>query len=354
MSLINQMLRDLEARRAAERRQQSGGLFSGLASGTSTTKGTRWLPRLFAVLITLLLVLVAFLAWQRFMVPTPSVATVQTPSPAKAEQALDTPTAHPQPALTLPTTVESPVQTTLTPPVETQPAREPAPPAPVTPTPAKPIVARSQSLEPALTGESGRIEKHLRPLSLSQQAEKAFQQGINRLREGNTASAESSLREALRLDNEHLQARETLGAMLLGAGRVIEAAEVLEAGRRFFARNPTLALLMARIQVEQSDLSGAITTLEQNLHAASARADYIAFLAALYQRALRFNDSIASYQRALGIETGQGSWWAGLAISLENAGRSADALKAYQRAAALALPPKLARYVQERLQVLAQ
>lgn len=359
MSLINQMLRDLESRRAAERRQQSGGIFSGLTSGTTMTAHPRWLTLLASGVIGLLLILVAYLAWQRFVKPPTPIAAVQTPGNVVSAQVAPTAVAPGATPVT-PEPIQAPAQVPVEP-GSTSPQAVSSTPAPaatvsvVAPAPDKASTKKphTQETEPEPAAESAFIEKTPRPLSLTQQADKAYQQGIAYLREGKSAAAESSLRDALRLDQEHLQARETLSAMLLGAGRIVEASQILEAGRRFFSRNPTLALLMSRIQVEQGDLSNAIITLEQNLTAGATRSDYLAFLAALYQRALRYNDSITAYQQALGLEPAQGSSWAGLAISLENAGRANDALKAYQQAAANTLPPQLVRYVQSRLQALA-
>jgi Putative Zn-dependent protease, contains TPR repeats len=196
------------------------------------------------------------------------------------------------------------------------------------------------------------VEKTVRPPTPQLQAETEYQRGVNALRGGNQAAAETALRTALRLDGEHLLARETLAAVLLGAGRLIEADEVLEQGRRQFARNPTLALLLARLRVEQGQTGAAVTILEQTLHAATARADYLAFLAALYQRELRYEESIESYGRALALQPQQASWWVGMGISLENAGRRADAVKAYEQAAAGALPPQLQDHVRNRLKAL--
>lgn len=379
MSLINDMLRDLEARRAAER-QPPPGLLRGLGAAAGNSRRHRTL--LFALLAALVLLagVVAWLAWARYTTPQP-VANTQLPAPtAAAAQTVPTaPVASAEPssppttntdasatsmAATTAGTVEpasvaegsGAAQATSTPPVATTVAAVPTPPMPKPetriPKPAaeRPVTvaAPTPPVEPAPMA----MEKKIRPPSPQQQAEGEYQRGVSALRAGNHAAAESAFRNALHLDGEHLLARETLAAMLLGAGRLIEADEVLEQGRRLFGRNPTLALLLARLRVEQNQIGAAVTILEQSLHAATARADYLAFLAALYQRELRYDDSIESYGRALALQPQQASWWAGMGISLENAGRRADAIKAYEQAAAGQLPPQLQDHVRSRLKAL--
>lgn len=353
MSLINDMLRDLEARRAAEQRLPAG-MLRGVG-GHAAARGTR--RYLFIVLMITLLVLaaaVAWLAWQRYGTTPPAVAAapaVTTPAPSAAPTpapvveaapanvaaVVDTPT--PPPAMPTPPAAAAEPKPALAIAEPRSAKRDTAPPA-------------TQTVKPEPEAALAAVEITARPPSPQQQAENEYQRGVSALRGGNTAAAETAFRTALRLDSEHLLARETLAAMLLGAGRLIEADEILEQGRRFFARNPTLALLLARLRVEQGQIGAAVTLLEQSLHGATTRPDYLAFLAALYQRELRYDESIESYGRALALQPQQASWWVGMGISLENAGRRADAIKAYEQAAAGALPPQLQEHVRSRLQAL--
>lgn len=361
MSLINDMLRDLEARRATEQRVPAGLLH---ATGHAAPAHSPRRLLLIALTLTLLLLAaaVAWLAWQRYSTPAPAVAVAPAIAPVPALPPTSTPAPDPVADGSAPAVTETPAPAAVEPPPMAAPAPEVAPVASVaaaTPPPevAPPVVIRPAAEpvpRPAARPASApvAVEKTVRPPTPQLQAETEYQRGVNALRGGNQAAAETALRTALRLDGEHLLARETLAAVLLGAGRLIEADEVLEQGRRQFARNPTLALLLARLRVEQGQTGAAVTILEQTLHAATARADYLAFLAALYQRELRYEESIESYGRALALQPQQASWWVGMGISLENAGRRADAVKAYEQAAAGALPPQLQDHVRNRLKAL--
>jgi len=357
MSLINDMLRDLEARRATEQRVPAG-----LLRAAGHAAPARGRPRLLLIAVTLILLLlataVAWLAWQRYTTPAPATAVAPVIAPVPALPPTTMPAAEPTPAPAGTATAAVPTtgQAEEAPPAPMPPAAvvtaavpEAAPPA-ATPPAAEPVAQPATRRAPPSAPLA--VEKTVRPPTPQLQAEAEYQRGVNALRGGNQAAAETALRAALRLDGAHLLARETLAAVLLGAGRLIEADEVLEQGRRQFARNPTLALLLARLRVEQGHTGDAVTVLEQTLHAATSRADYLAFLAALYQRELRYEESIESYGRALALQPQQASWWAGMGISLENAGRKADAVKAYEQAAAGALPPQLQDHVRNRLKAL--
>jgi len=347
MSLINDMLRDLEARRAAEQRLPAG-MLHGMGSHAPARRRRRTLIIILAAALVLLSAAVIWLAWQRYAAPPPVAAPANAPSAAPVSAP---PAAAPAPP-PAPPAVAEPMAA----------APQPTPPAPIdaaahvpaTPsaTPLRPV-APAPAAAPAPEA-AAQVEITARAPTPGQQAETEYQRGVSALRGGNPAAAESAFRAALRLDGEHLLARETLAAMLLGAGRLVEAEEVLEQGRRFFARNPTLALLLARLHLEQGQTGAAVTVLEQSLHGATARADYLAFLAALYQRELRYDESIESYGRALALQPQQAGWWAGMGISLENAGRRADAVKAYEQAAAGSLPPQLQEHVRNRLKALQQ
>lgn len=383
MSLINQMLKDLEARQAGERQQRPG------LSHVNFPPARTSMP--FATVLLAGAVVLAVVAGGGYWLYRHNQSTAMQPArpaPTTAQTAAKPVTATAQPIpVTATVTAAAPTPAATPTPVATAapaPAVSPAPVAAAAPGPAatpapvaKPVpVAAAQSAAPAAPkttvrknvvkaatahpvpepndGESpgDSVEKKVRPLSAEQKAAAAYQEGITALRAGNATGAESALRHALELDRTQLQARETLAAMLEGSGRLVEAEDVLQAGRDQFSRDATLPLLLARLRVEQGKTEAAITVLEQNLEAGATRADYLAFLAALYQRQQRYSESIESYGRALALAPQQATWWAGMGISLEGAGQLDNAKQAYHRAAAGGLPPQLAEYVKRRLDAL--
>jgi MSHA biogenesis protein MshN len=111
------------------------------------------------------------------------------------------------------------------------------------------------------------------------------------------------------------------------------------------------AMLLARLQVEQGNVSAGLATLQRSLPAGADRADYQGFMAALLQREGRNREAIEHYQRALRKAPNSGAWLTGLGISLQSENRLAEARDAFERArASNSLDPELKTFVDQQLQ----
>ena len=199
------------------------------------------------------------------------------------------------------------------------------------------------------------IEKTLRPLSAAQRADQLFQRGVLELGRGERGQAGGTLESALNIDPTHLRSRETLAALLLNDGRVAEAGAVLHDGLRLQPKAQVLAKLYARILAEQGDSADAIAVLEQALTADTHDVEYLALLAALYQREQRHTQAAQTDQRVLQQRPAMASGWMGRALSLESLGDTAQALSAYQRAQQLGgLSSEVRTFVTERIRLLLQ
>ncbi len=208
--------------------------------------------------------------------------------------------------------------------------------------------ASEEEVEPASA-----IEKRIRPLRPEQQAEKAYQEGYRLLQRGDRDGAERKWREALGHEPRHIASREGLVGLYLSQGRNVEAGELLAKGLEYHPGYGQFALLAARLQMENGQTAAALAILEKALEADNQSADFLAFLAALYQREKLYDKSVAAYQRALTLQPRNAVWWMGIGISLEGAGKPKEALTAYREARKSGnLPPNLAQYVEGRLQVL--
>lgn len=206
-------------------------------------------------------------------------------------------------------------------------------------------IARGEEAEPASA-----IEKHIRPLRPEQQAEKAYQAGYKLLQLGDRDGAERKWREALGHEPRHIASREGLAGLYLSQGRNVEAGELLAKGLEYHPGYGQFALLAARLQMENGQTAAALATLEKALEADTQGADFLAFLAALYQREKLYDKSVAAYQRALPLQPKNAVWWMGIGISLEGAGKPQEALTAYREARKSGnLPPKLMQYVEGRI-----
>ena len=163
--------------------------------------------------------------------------------------------------------------------------------------------------------------------------------------------AVAALEQALKLDPGHDAARQTLVGLLIEAKRGDEAVRHLQAGLALDARQPALAMLLARLQIERG--GSGIETLTRTLPYAGNNADYHAFLAGALQREQRHREAAEQYQTALRTAPNNAVWWMGLGIALQGDKRNAEALEAFQRARASGtLSAELQAFVERRLQQL--
>jgi MSHA biogenesis protein MshN len=184
-----------------------------------------------------------------------------------------------------------------------------------------------------------------------QRAEGEYRRALASLQDGRMTETIAALEQTLRLDPGHEAARQTLVGLLIEAKRGDEAIRHLQSGLALNPRQPALAMLLARLQIER-DGSG-IDTLTRTLPYAGNNADYHAFLAGALQRDQRYREAAEQYQAALRVVPGNGVWWMGLGMSLQGEKRNAEALEAFQRARASGtLSAELQAFVERRLQQL--
>jgi len=197
------------------------------------------------------------------------------------------------------------------------------------------------------------IEKHMRPLTVAQKAQNHFQTAILKLGLGEKNVARRLLEETLSLDFSHLRARETLAVLLLNSGRISEASATVRDGLRINPKAAGLAKLYAKILLGQDDVELSISILEQAIPPLINDPEYYALLAALYSRAGKHGQAAQTYQQVLQIRPGVSKWWMGLGLSSESIGESTQALFAYQRAQRVGgLTMELNEFVAQRVQAL--
>ncbi len=373
MSLINQMLQDLEKR-------QPGGETHPLSAVRAATRYRK--VRYFWPLLLLLVAAAGALAWQLLQAPAsfgpaPQPLTAAAPLPAAALPAAIEPESRPMP--------ESPPETSAEPAAVSGPAVDapasrppvlsglkestelsfmprPAEPAPKTaglppPPAAKKLPPATSQVAPIITSDAAtpaNVTKQVRQLTPSQRAENEYRKALSLVQQGRVAEATDALSLALQQDARHAAARQTLIGLLIEARRFGEAERRLQEGLSLDRAQPELAMTLARLQVERGDTDAAITTLERSQSHAADRADYQAFMAALLQRQGRHGEAIEHYRQAL-RRSPSAVWQMGLGISLQAENRYQEAREAFSRArAANTLSPELQAFVEQRLRQLGQ
>ncbi len=185
-------------------------------------------------------------------------------------------------------------------------------------------------------------------MSDQQRAESEYRRGLATMQEGRVAEAMLALEKALTISPQHEAARQTLVGLLLEGHRYDEAMRHLQLGLTLDPRQPAMAMLLARLQIERG--GPGIDTLMRTLPYAEASPDYQAFLAGALQREQRHREAADHYLAAVRRAPDNGVWWMGMGISLQAEKRSAEALDAFQRARASSnLSPELQAFVDRKL-----
>lgn len=368
MSLINDMLRDLDRRHGG-----TGALPNEVRPLPPERARSAWQP--------LALVLVGVLAvagWLHFAGITSPESAPARPQPA-TETLPAAPVAKETPHSLVPaagTVAVAPVPASVTPAAADQlrldvtlsrlPAAPPPAPArkPIEAVAKEPMPAAADKLpappkaaEPPAKiapaepqGASGGIEKRPRIETPKERAEQDYRKAYALLSRGRPEEAVPLLKNALGEDAGHVSARLALAGVLSQSGRPDEAFALLEEGLRLDPSRPALALAAARALVAMGRFEAAQQALSRASANAQADAEFRAFHAAVLQRLTLHKEAVAEYQAALRLAPQAGVWWMGLGISLEAEGRSAEARDAFQRArASNSLSPELDRFVEQKI-----
>ena len=314
MSLINQMLKDLEKRRSRDL-ETSDSLRRNITWETRPgSKPVNWFILSAGALLITLIVAVSYLLWERTFSSSP-VLVENKIQPAEAKKIEKVQQSKVKKIVT-PVKVENEkipaIEKTIAPVVDIEKAVN--------------VEAEADNSNPVS------LTKTQRPLSDKQRAEISYQKGYSLLQQGRMSQGKEYLRDALSISAEHIKAREMLAGIYIKSGRFVEAAELLKHGINISPGYSLFSKLYARVLLEQKNPQRAIQVLEQGITAPDIDPDYHALLAATYQRVNNHAKAIEIYLQLVKLRPAAGVWWLGLAISLEKSAKNSEALEAYQRA----------------------
>ena len=345
MSLLNQMLKDLEQRRA------------DAAETPVLHREVRPLPaaapsrRPFWILLLVVLLLSGAGAGWWFVLgparPLPQTAVptqvTAAPLPELAVSAPPIP-APPIPAISSPTAIPAAEPPPLLPAATPSASISP----PTSPTPVKPLAEKSSAKlrlsdeltlptrkfeeTPAAPVTDMTIEKRALELNPREQAERLYRAAVVLLGQAREAEGIATLRLALKDDPEHLAARQLLIKFSVDRRDLETAQTDLEEGLRRLPKQTAWAMLLSRIKLDRGDAGGALALLERHESHAGSAADYQGAMAAMLQRLNRQADAEGRFGRAAQTEPGNGRWWIGLGMTREAQGKTTEAREAYRNA----------------------
>ncbi len=194
------------------------------------------------------------------------------------------------------------------------------------------------------------IQKNVIKPTASQIAEQEYSKASELLHQGRRDEAREALVAALRHSPAHMGARQGLFGMMIDAKQYAEAEQVIQEGLQLNPGQIGFAMALARLQLDRGNTQAAVDTLQKSLAHAQNNPDYLSFLAALLQRQKRHSEAVDLYLIALRQQPQTGAWLMGLGISLQALNRNAEAQEAYRRAKSSGnLNSDLQAYIDQRL-----
>lgn len=410
MSVINQMLRDLD-KRGASRDAADAASFAAKRQAVETRRvGSDWFWRTSAFLALVAVAWVAWLIWELRPRSLVMEVALRTPVPAARSQPravqrdgdtreespaveartqsgadmpaqsagavvepiprgglrLLTQIAVPSSASSKPASVPASESGTVsreipgpTPRRVERPANREAAPSPregLTSVPSPKVPAGSAvdnpPPRPVVRAEDARIEKR-EVSNAMERAEAEYRAAVALIGQGRMARAVEGLRQALAYDASHEGARQTLVGIYVQDRRFDLAEALLNEGLAINPRQLGFAMALARITVERGSVARALDILDRHATSQTQPADYRAFRAALQQRLGRHGEAVEEYRAALARSPEMSQWWIGLGISQQAQALDSQALESFRRAKATGnLNADLTAFVDQRIRQL--
>lgn len=338
MSLINKVLRDLEARERDQQTSQSRPVLADLRAAPESPERSRvsratWL--LFAVLIAAIAVVVAW---------TIGRGSGRAPAAVVARASIAPPKAVP----VAPSAVASPKARASQAILRARPLAKPAH-APVFVSSARPPAAPHRVTHRARPA-SASISRHRKPLTATEQAQAAYRRAVQALQAGDSGQARAALRAALRARPASLRPALLLATLDIQGAHLRSARQVLRAALHAHPRALPAVMLLAQVDLRQGRPADAARTLGGAQALGAASHSFWALLAASRLRAGDQAGALSAYRNGLKRFPGDGSLWVGEGLVESQMGHTGRAHLAWRQALHCPLTPVLARFVQAQLQ----
>ncbi|MGH8596401.1 MAG: tetratricopeptide repeat protein [Gammaproteobacteria bacterium] len=159
-----------------------------------------------------------------------------------------------------------------------------------------------------------------------------LQRALNLIDAGRVERGASALRAYLIEHPDAHAARLTFAQTLIKLGRGAAAAITLRSGLARAPKHVGFARLLGHLLYDKGDPSGALRVLRAAAPAVREHLDYHAFMAALEQRAGNHGAAIATYREIVAVHPRDGAAWIGIGISLSAQRDSKQAIAAFENA----------------------
>ena len=185
-------------------------------------------------------------------------------------------------------------------------------------------------------------------LTAKELADKKLDQAQRSLKAQRVDEAEALFEEAIMLQPNETEARRQLAALWFGRGANNQAKNLLKQGLLMNHKNEDYRIMLARIYASEGNYSKAFDVL--NELPSSTRLEYTLALANMASQSGHHDTAITSYQSLLMTKPNHSQWWLGLAISFDRNEQYSQAVVAYQKSLnSNGLPQTSAKFAKQRL-----
>ncbi|MES2090091.1 MAG: tetratricopeptide repeat protein [Pseudomonadota bacterium] len=213
-----------------------------------------------------------------------------------------------------------------------------------------PLVANANAIMEAAAPAAGVVEKQPRVQTPQQQAQTLYRRATDTAATGHGRQAVDLVIDALKLDPSLHEARHFAVSLLYEQERLDEAELLAVDGLNRSPQQAPLAYLLARIMTERGRNLSAIAVLDRQT---TLTADGHGLRASILSQSGDFKKASQDYQIAVQQQPDNSLWWFGLAVAMEALGQTQDARKVYAKAQALGLDrPDLTAFVDQKLRTL--
>jgi MSHA biogenesis protein MshN len=225
-------------------------------------------------------------------------------------------------------------------------------PEPVVAAPVRSKPKAVKAASPAQQSISAQVEStptqniQVNPLSTLEQARRY-------LKQGHVSEAEGLLQRTLRANSGQNQVRELLITILQRGNRTRELEQLLGEGLKHSPDYLPFILVQSRLWLEQGESAQAEQLLGRAQKQYGTDETLLSLLSAAYQQQQRYPEALEIYQRLIQLNPESARAWVGAAIAMDATGDSNGAQQSYRKALDLqSLPQPLAIYAQQRLNTL--
>ena len=208
---------------------------------------------------------------------------------------------------------------------------------------------------PRVTGQAGgqvdkgSVSKQVKP---DQEVNILIQQAVDQEQKGRSSEALALLRQAVAAYPQSEDARQLLASYLFEAKQDAEAVALLRAGLKSYPDQRSLRKSLAKWQLSHGQPEAVLETLKPMLQEAGPDAELNWMLAMANQQSGQHGQALPYFERAINLQPGHAQWYVAYALSLRAAGQASQALQQLQMAQNLPLSERMSEFVSQQIKQL--